>query len=320
MKEYIEAKRITTEKKVTRLVVSQAEEWEGRMKIFILPVDTLFQPERQNFTAPPHNLDFGVEQDFLAWLQAQPDLLTDDPDEADWLLFQPYWNRLYVNTWGQSGIPELQAEIERLVNRDRRVFTVCEYDITELQRDEIDLCGMTVFCASRYGESGIDVPLLCSPHTLPETLPGKCYLASFIGNAAPWGVRTGMWDELGERDDCHLENDNHGTDFFVNLMLESYVGLAPRGNGGSSFRFYEAMQLGVVPCHIGEPDVRPFPDVIDWDSCSLYLPSPHGLRDLLAGIPKGRLLEMGACAARVYDEHLRYGQWCRYVIEALEGL
>ena len=290
------------------------------MKIFILPVDTAFQPDRQNFTAPPHNLDFGVEQDFLAWLQAQPDLLTDDPDEADWDYLPLFFNRTYINyAWGEEMQVELQAEIDRHINPTRRAFTIAEYDIDAVQ-PHLNLWGMTAFTASRINDTDIDIPLLCTPHVVEGPAPRKRWLASFIGNASPWGVRTGMWDELGERKDCHLEDDNHGTDFFVQLMRESYVALAPRGNGGSSFRFYEAMQLGVVPCHIGEPDVRPFPDVIDWDMCSLYLPSPHGLRDLLTGIPKGRLLEMGACAARVYDEHLRYGQWCRYVIEALETL
>lgn len=290
------------------------------MKIFILPVDTLFRPDKQNFTAPPHNEQWGVEQSFEAWLLAHPDLLTDNPDMADWDYLPLYHNRCYVNHgWGQDLQPELQAEIDRLINPNRPAFTISEYDIDAVQ-PHLELWGMTVFTASRINETDIDIPLLCTPHIVEGPPPPKRWLASFIGNLDTWGIRFGMRDELGDRADCYLEHEQRGTDFFVQLMRESLVALAPRGHGGQSFRFYEAMQLGVVPCYISDLDCRPFPDVIDWDMCSLYLPSPHGLRDLLTGIPKGRLLEMGACAARVYNEHLRYGQWCWYVIEALEAL
>ena len=290
------------------------------MRIFILPVDPLFQPERQNFVSPPHNEQWNVCRDFLAWLQAQPDLLTDDPDEADWDYLPLFWNAVYINNaWGNDLQAELQTEIDRLINPNRPAFTISEYDIDAVQ-PHLNLWGMTVFTASRINDTDIDIPLLCTPHIVEGPAPSKRWLASFVGNLDTWGIRSGMRDELGDRADCYLAHDQRGTAFFVQLMRELLVALAPRGHGGQSFRFYEAMQLGTVPCYISDLDCRPFPDVIDWDMCSLYLPSLAGLRDLLTGIPKRRLAEMGACAARVYNEHLRYGQWCKYVIEALERL
>ena len=58
------------------------------MRIFLVPVDSRYQPDHQDFVWPPRNRepgqDYGVEQDFHRWLLAHPDLLTADPAAADW--------------------------------------------------------------------------------------------------------------------------------------------------------------------------------------------------------------------------------------------
>jgi len=289
------------------------------MKIYPLPVDPLLQPAQQDFLAPPHNEQWNVCTDFEAWLHSQSGLVTDNRAEADWDYLPIYWNRVYINyDWGEGLQPELQAEISRLVDPARRTFTICEYDVVEMQ-PHLDLHGMVVFTASRRGERGVDIPLLCTPHLRRGRRPKKRWLASFVGNLETWGIRSGMADVLGDRDDCCLMHGQYGTGFFVDLLLRSYVALAPRGHGGQSFRFYEAMQLGVVPAYVSDLDCRPFKRWIDWDACSLWYPSPEGLAEL-PGLCKQRLLRMGENAARVYAEHLAYGRWCRYVIRELEAL
>jgi len=291
------------------------------MKIRPLAVAPVFQPQAVNFVSPPHNEQWNVCRDFEAWLHSKPDLLTDNPNEADWEYLPLYWNSVYINhQWGEGMQPELQREIERLVSRNRPTFTICEYDIRQMQ-PHLDLCGMQVFTASRRGaDTGIDIPLLCTPHTVPASAPDKRWRASFIGNLDTWGIRSGMHDEIGDLSDVWLSHDNRGTGFFVDLMLASYIALAPRGHGGQSFRFYEAMQLGTVPLYVSDLDCRPFRRWIDWDACSLYVPSLDGLRGVVLNACKERLLKMGANAAQVYREHLAYGQWCRYVIKELEAL
>ena len=57
---------------------------------------------------------------------------------------------------------------------------------------------------------------------------------------------------------------------FAKEILQSEIALCPRGHGGDSFRFYEAMQLGVAPLFIGDIDTRPFKSQIDWNKCSFY--------------------------------------------------
>ena len=286
------------------------------MKIYVLPVAKEFQPDKQNYRMPTHGADSGVEQDFLSWLLNHPQLVATRPEEADWDYLPMFHNRIYINwNWGE-GVERIQNEILRLVSRNRPTFTICEYDLRSMRN--IDLCNMIVFTASRRGDSeDIDIPLLCSPHTLPPTMPRKKYLASFAGNLKTDGIRMGMRESLDGRGDVKIIDGNQGPEFFVNLMLSSYIALAPRGHGGQSFRFYEAMDLGIVPYHIGVPDTRPFKRWIDWDGCSLYAPKVDDIH-----LPQDvtELKSMGWRAHRVYHEQLCYGQWCRHVLGELAQL
>lgn len=151
------------------------------MKIYILPLNDIVKPAH-GFIAPAHNSDYGIENDWPIWLQSHPEMITDNPAEADWDYFGAYFNRYYCQYWGDKW-EVLQDEILRTVSRNRPTFTLVEYDITTLQ-PQLDLCNMTIFTASRNGDKGIDIPLLCSPHTIIKEWNGnntRRWLASFMG-------------------------------------------------------------------------------------------------------------------------------------------
>ena len=57
------------------------------------------------------------------------------------------------------------------------------------------------------------------------------------------------------------ENDFNN---FINITSKSIFCLAPRGYGRSSFRLYEAIQLGSIPVFIYDDKWCPFEDEIDW--------------------------------------------------------
>jgi hypothetical protein len=288
------------------------------VKIRILPVAKEFQPDKQNYRMPTHGPDWNVERDFYKWLMEHPEHRAATPEEADWDYFPAWFNLLYINwQWGEGGRDRIQSEIERLVSRNRPTFTIAEYDVRDMQ-PFYDLCNMVVFTASRRNndhEYNIDIPLLCSPHTPPSRMPEKRFLASFIGNLRTDGIRMEMEEAFAGQGDIHIENGNRGAGFFVNLLTSSYIALAPRGHGGQSFRFYEAMDLGVVPYHIGVPDTRPFKQWIDWNECSLYAPTVGDVR-----LKRDNLVQMGWNARKVYRDHLQYGKWCPYVLKELECL
>jgi hypothetical protein len=285
------------------------------MKIYILPIDEKLRPKSQPFSYPNHNSDYGVEQDFYNYLVASENNLTDNPSSADFHYLPVYWTRWHLNhDYGKTGIDEMQRLVDEALVDSKKTFTVCQYD----DGPSVNLGGSIVYLASRKNESNLDIPLLSSPHKKPIFKKNKKYLASFIGRVSTHPLREKMVDALLNRKDILIKDGNKGTSYFVNQTLSSYVALAPRGYGGSSFRFFEAMQLGVVPFLIGDYDTRPFKSYIDWDSCSFYTNDASKIEKILDSHSIEDLLLLGKNSQEVFQSKLNYKKWCNYLLLELE--
>lgn len=293
------------------------------MKIYILPINKEFQPESQSLKYPRHNKDYGVEQDFHEYLLRHEELIVQKPEEADLYYLPIYWNRYYVNhNYGKSGLEELQKEVDKCIIDDHRTFTICQNNRVL----SVNFGKAIVFSASRITERGIDIPLLCTPHRVPLTyrIPffklTKRYLASFVGYLSTHPIRQEMAEKLINREDVYVFDGNKGSKFFVKKMLESYISLCPRGVGPTSYRFFEAMQLGTVPFLIADLDIRPFKKFINWDEVSFFSKSVSNLNRRLDSLKEPRLLSMGRRVAKLYSEKLAYQKWCQYVIRELKEI
>lgn len=290
-------------------------------KIYILPVSDGLQPQDIPIIYPSHNKGFmESEEAFLLFLNNHPELLTDDAQKADWHYLPVYWDRWLTTSinvkknFEKEGSDRLQQEVNKCIIDDKKTFTVYHYDHLK-----IDLGRTVVFQASRLSKQGFDIPVLCALHSIPFPLPKKKYLASFVGKIKTNPIRAEMQELLKDRTDTHIVR-SQGRDYFVQTILESFVVLSPRGFGSSSFRFFEAMQLGVVPFLIGDIDHRPFKKFLDWDSVSLYTPDLSDINHKLDQLDKNQLLKMGVAAKRMYEEKLAHQNWCKYVIKELEDL
>ncbi len=138
-------------------------------------------------------------------------------------------------------------------------------------------------------------------------------------------MRQEMAAQLAHRHDVYLEDtpvydQQKPAKYFVRNLLESYIALCPRGYGGSSFRFFEAMQLGVVPFLIGDLDTRPFKRFIAWENISFFAESAAHLDTFFTSLGQKELLVMGKRAAEVYRQSLAYQKWCPYVLRELQSL
>ena len=294
------------------------------MKIYILPIDKRFQPESQKLMFPKHNRDFGVEQDFYNYL-LKGDMLADNPQEADWHYLPVFWTRWHVNhDFGQDGLDELQEEINKVILNDEKTFTICQYANGPL----VDTKKIRLFLSSRMDNNGFDIPLLSTPHKKFKVK--KKYLASFIGKFNAHPIRQELADLLKDRKDISIIDTGKNkrsiwnkvfpsryTKIFIKKILESYISLCPRGYGGDSFRFYESMQLGVVPFFIGDIDTRPFKRFINWDEISFYTNKSGDVAKIIDSVSKEQLVLMGEKSRKVYEEKLSYGKWCPFVIKEL---
>lgn len=288
------------------------------MKIFILAPNKAVQPRRQGFCYPLHNNDYGVEQDFLEYLSLNKSLLTSSSEEADWHYLPVFWTRWHLNhNYGKDGIEELQSYVDGAILNDARTFTVCQYD----DGPSVNLGQTVQFLASRKTEYGVDIPLLCNCHRKPFFKPKKQYRASFVGRLGTHSVRNEMAVALRGRSDVVIRDGDIGTSAFVKTVLQSYLALSPRGYGGSSFRLFEAMQLGVAPVLIGDIDTRPFKRFLPWQDVSIFVNDINTLSAALNEKNDNKLIEMGVRASELYLHHLTYQKWCPYVLQELqEGL
>ncbi|HZG55335.1 exostosin domain-containing protein [Paenibacillus sp.] len=287
------------------------------MNIHILPVPSRFRPERQKRRFPVHNEDYGIEQDFLAYLKRSPAVRLVGPKEAQWHYLPVYWTRWAVNTGlTKRARRDLSRTLRRIVLDEAKTFTVCQHKDAPF----VPIGRVRAFLASRKGRFGLDAPLLSTPHRLPRRPPAKKHLASFVGNVHSHPLRRRMFRILRGRKDVYLQAGNKGERFFVRKTLESYATLCPRGMGGSSFRFFESLQLGVAPIMIGDLDTRPFKRHIDWSKVSFRVRTPGEAAALLRTVGKRRLLAMGRSGAKLWRERLTYGKWCPLVLRELQAL
>ena len=182
----------------------------------------------------------------------------------------------------------------------------------------INLYGAKEFLASRKTKGGIDIPLISKTHKIPWLTPRKKHWATFVGRLSTHPLRTAMANHLLGNDKYVIMDGDIGTRKYVSLMLQSYVALCPRGYGGSSFRFYEAMQLGVVPFLIGDRDTRPFKDQLAWAEFSLYANNPTKIESIISQYSEQELLKMGQIAKKMWNEALTYQKWCNLALKELE--
>lgn len=283
------------------------------MKVYIQPVIKDFQPDGIAQPYPQYNSQYGVEQDMVEYLNSH-NLTTPNKEDADWIYLPIFWTRWHVNhTWSSWGRDILQNYVNSLeIGDGKNVFTVCQYDDGPIA----NIGNATTFLSSRKTAYGIDIPLLASPLQTTKKWADKYIFASFSGLFSTHTMRYRMANSLRDSQDVFLYDGNYGTEHFITLMENSQIALCPRGYGGSSFRFYEAMQLGAIPFLIGDIDTRPFKQFIDWDSCSFYLDNPDKTAEFLKNIDTSKLEAMSNNLVEVWEK-IKYGKWCEYAIAQL---
>lgn len=152
----------------------------------------------------------------------------------------------------------------------------------------------------------------------------KAWLASYVGrNSHPCRERL-MAQRFTRRD--ILLRDSSGFDLFhghadkrrhqetfAAIMADSKFVLCPRGDGASSIRLFEAMQMGVAPVIISDAWV--LPQGPDWRQCAVMV--PEHLRDLeqclVAHEPYYQ--DMGRAARAAYDRFFAEDTYFDYLVD-----
>src|SRR5262245_25097689 len=158
-----------------------------------------------------------------------------------------------------------------------RYFVVCQHDQAP---KEILPPDTLVFSAGGLyrGPSQVPIPLVCGRLRDPIEVKPKDVLCSFVGTLTH-RIRKELWTRHRADPEFRFELSDGWTrevpqdrfELFTSLTERSRFTLCPRGFGPTSFRLYEAMQLGSVPVYVSDHHHLPWTDEIDWNEIEILI-------------------------------------------------
>ena len=202
------------------------------------------------------------------------------------------WTGWFCNHGYGQGDKVLRQYVRDLRLPKGKYFTVVQNDDGTKCDDILHDIGCTIFACGGVGD--IPLPLLCDAHPeRPYNLAPK-YLASFVGNTNTHPIRKKMESEI--INDKRFFIGRGGSNLFRALMGDTVFALCPRGYGKTSYRLYEAIQLGIIPVYIYDEEWIPYKDFLNWSDFCVLIQSDmiSSLKEILASITEQKRLEMRA--------------------------
>lgn len=248
----------------------------NRLRIISLP--TFFRPSTSHVYPPFKNGKY-MEEYIHQYLENRQDQI-----QSDWVYIPIYW----TNLQNHPAFSTMKSRYQHVLHYAIQCYPENTIFFTCVQHDDgpqLTLPEKTIIFGACSGNRIL--PLLYEDTT--EQLLNqsrlswaeKDILASFVGTLSTHPVRQQMADALkGKRNIvCHSRDrwtvsvNNMDALQFIETTCRSRFCLAPRGYGRSSFRFFEAMQLDVIPVYVWD-DVEwlPYKDELDY---SLFSVSIH---------------------------------------------
>lgn len=226
------------------------------------------------------------------------------------------WTTMYCD---RHNCASLQAWLQSLSTHEK-YFTVCQHDDAPKQVLPPDTL---VFSAGGNvsGANIIPIPLLCSSLGVSRIESERPILASFVGSATH-PIRTELVKTFGNDRDFvfstgawnpRVSSDRLGT--FIQTTQRSRFCLAPRGYGKSSFRMYEAFQLGAVPVYISDDHYLPWTDELDWTEFAVLIGREQipDLKRILLSYTEEQIVAMRRRAGELYHTHFTLESACQQI-------
>jgi len=188
-------------------------------------------------------------------------------------------------------------------------FTICQWgDNIEIKKPQ----NLIVFTMGSFMDFPLPLIVEDKSNRLLKTerisFKDKKYLASFVGTTMTHSCRTKIVNFFQKNNKFMFKVKNRWSvnisttesNNFIEITKDSKFGLAPRGYGPTSFRFFEIMQLGVIPVYIHTDNsdrCLPFldePDTFDYSSFSIeiHIKDINKLETILESIDEKQYNEM----------------------------
>lgn len=227
-----------------------------------------------NVTYPPHHQGPYLEEFFDRYFNQEE--IQEEFQDCPIEYLPVYWTSLYVHRDMSRPTPAGLTGILKGLDPEKHYFTVVQY--ADGVKHPLPP-NTTIFAAGGGNFKGIPLPLLCYPHAYKPEIK-KDIFCSFVGSKTHW-CRQKLLEILGKdttgRYIIHLDdwqpNVSKGrVDKFQDLLHRSVFSLCPRGYGPTSFRLYEAMEVGSIPVYLYDTPWLPYRAELNWNDICVMIP------------------------------------------------
>lgn len=249
-------------------------------------------------------------------------------NETGYTFLSINWTDLYGHiAKGNGKIQRVLNQLGDFLPQNRKYFTVSQHDDSPKEK----LPPETVnFSAGGNINNTIPIPLICgddlTSHCLEETC--KDIFGSFVGSITH-PIRNIMFETLSDKGDYKFtikdkwtaEISQNEQNAFIDITKRSKFTLCPRGYGATSWRLYEAMQLGSVPVYIYDKLHLPYQSEINWnDICVLvHVNDIKNIDDILKSISDEKYNAMVSNIKNIYPVFFNLDYMCRYILDTLKN-
>jgi hypothetical protein len=194
--------------------------------------------------------------------------------DTDFVYLPIFWTNLQNHPGFKKQKESLQIILDEAIAKEpqQKYVVIVQHDDGPLLRIPKD----TLILGACTGD--VPLPLIYEDiterllYTPRPPLSQKIHLASFVGTISTHPIRQEMKTILDQIPDIQCTSRKEWSEKvphdnamqFIQTTLQSRFCMSPRGYGRSSFRFFEAMLLDVVPVYVWD-DVKwlPYPELDD---------------------------------------------------------
>jgi hypothetical protein len=282
--------------------------------------------EPSNHVYPPFKNGLYLEEYFMLYVREKRPDLKMNYIPALFTNFQTsYWFRENIIREMSESLNILHKELSHY-DKDKKNFCVCQHD----DGPQLFLPKNTVIfsasfpenCIFNTGLNFIPIPLIYEDrknrleNVERINFNDKKFLCSFIGTITKSNksdVRVKLLKKYEKNNNFYFSTNNdwsinvseNKSKKFIDVTKYSKFGLAPRGYGKTSFRFYEILQMGVIPIYVWD-DVEwlPYKEFLDYSkfSISINIKNIDNLENILNNITEEKYNDM-------LNEYLKVKKW-----------
>lgn len=272
----------------------------------MINIPDFYRPDAKYATYPPYHTGLYLEEYFYEYAKGK---------KFNREYIPIFWTNIYCN----NAPCNIQAILDRLPG-DQKYFCVMQHDNAPLERMPRDVKMFSSGAHFNTADYYIPLPSICSKIKDPDLSKARNIFCSFIGtNTHP--IRIKLNDKLKHNKNYEIllnytDPQNMNTYLkFKDITERSIFTLCPRGYGKSSFRLYEAMQLGSIPVYVSDAHYLPWTDELDWDNLAVLVKENEidNIDEILKSISGYKIEKILKYTQSIYDQYFTLDGVCKNI-------